>query len=97
MGGVRRRWGEGRVATRLAALCTTGPDDPFPIYILGNERQARRCDAKCRGATSADVDLDAIRDEVTLARCVFGNPFRPVMVDPSWVTSDVLGLAQGIY
>jgi hypothetical protein len=30
-------------------------------------------------------------------RCIFGNPFRPVAVDPSWFTSDVLALAEGIY
>jgi hypothetical protein len=30
-------------------------------------------------------------------RCIFGNPFRPVASDPSWLTSDVLALAEGIY
>jgi hypothetical protein len=30
-------------------------------------------------------------------RDIFGNPFRPVALDPSWLTSDVLLLAQGIY
>ena len=35
----------------------------------------------------------------TVARvwCIFGNPFRPVSVDPSWLTPTVLALAQGIY
>lgn len=32
-----------------------------------------------------------------LAREVFGNPFRPVTVDPGWLTSDVCSLARGIY
>jgi hypothetical protein len=32
-----------------------------------------------------------------LAPCVFGNPFRPVTVDPSWRTSDVVALARGVY
>ena len=30
-------------------------------------------------------------------RELFGNPFRPVSVDPTWITSDVLALATGIY
>ncbi len=30
-------------------------------------------------------------------RDIFGNPFRPVTVDPAWLTSDVLALARGIY
>jgi hypothetical protein len=32
-----------------------------------------------------------------LMKCVFGNPFRPVAVNPSWLTSTVLALAGGIY
>ncbi len=32
-----------------------------------------------------------------LLRCVFGNPFRPVTIPMSWLTSDVLSLAHGIY
>jgi hypothetical protein len=30
-------------------------------------------------------------------REVFGNPFRPVVADPEWLTSDVVALARGIY
>ncbi|MCE9561576.1 MAG: hypothetical protein K8U57_05935 [Planctomycetes bacterium] len=30
-------------------------------------------------------------------RDIIGNPFRPVVADPSWLTSDVIALAQGIY
>jgi hypothetical protein len=32
-----------------------------------------------------------------LLRDVMGNPFRPVSIDPSWMTPAVLRLAQGIY
>ena len=32
-----------------------------------------------------------------LVLCVFGNPFRPVALDPSWLTPTVLALAKGIY
>ena len=34
---------------------------------------------------------------VPLMREVFGNPFRPVTVNPAWLTSDVRLLAMGIY
>jgi hypothetical protein len=30
-------------------------------------------------------------------RCIFGNPFRPVVVDPCWLTFTVTALANGIY
>jgi hypothetical protein len=32
-----------------------------------------------------------------LVRDVLGNPFKPVALDPSWLTSDVVALARGIY
>ena len=28
---------------------------------------------------------------------IFGNPFRPVAIDPDWLTSTVVALARGIY
>lgn len=37
------------------------------------------------------------RAQVTLLRDVFGNPFRPVSLDPSWRTPTVLALAQAAY
>lgn len=35
--------------------------------------------------------------QVAILRCLFGNPFRPVTVEPDWLTSDVVALAEGIY
>jgi hypothetical protein len=35
--------------------------------------------------------------QCSLVRDIFGNPFRPVTIDPSWLTSTVLALANGIY
>ena len=32
-----------------------------------------------------------------ILRHIFGNPFRPISLNPSWLTSTVLALAQGIY
>jgi hypothetical protein len=44
----------------------------------------------------------ALRDIMRLATgsqvCdIFGNPFRPVALNPAWLTSTVLLLANGIY
>lgn len=48
-----------------------------------------------------DFDQAAKRTEqfeqVPLIHDIFGNPFRPVSVDPSWLTSTVTNLAKGIY
>jgi hypothetical protein len=35
--------------------------------------------------------------QATLLRDIFGNPFRPVAVDPVWLTSTVVALAEGTY
>src|SRR5207244_889434 len=37
------------------------------------------------------------RRQIALCRCIFGNPFRPVTVNPEWLTSTVIELARGIY
>jgi hypothetical protein len=37
------------------------------------------------------------RREGDIIRDIFGNPFRPVTVDPAWLTSTVVALATGIY
>jgi len=34
---------------------------------------------------------------IAFYRDIFGNPFRPITVHPSWLTSTVLTLAEGIY
>jgi hypothetical protein len=35
--------------------------------------------------------------QAQLLRDIFGNPFRPITIDPSWLTSTVNALAQTIY
>ena len=49
--------------------------------------------------TFGNIDRDPDLANITpfLIRCVFGNPFRPVSFEPSWLTSTVLALAEGIY
>jgi hypothetical protein len=32
-----------------------------------------------------------------LIRDIFGNPFRPITLNPSWLTSTVIALVTGIY
>jgi hypothetical protein len=35
--------------------------------------------------------------QVELIRCIFSNPFRPVTLNPSLLTSTVVDLAEAIY
>jgi hypothetical protein len=42
-------------------------------------------------------DHEELREKIILLRDIFGNPFRPVTVDPSWRTATVLSLATVAY
>ncbi len=59
------------------------PDDPFNI------------------ASDAANEVNAVQDgrleQCHLLRCIFGNPFRPLTLDPALRTPQVVNLAQNIY
>ncbi len=46
-----------------------------------------------RGGTLADEPFA----QCALIRDIFGNPFRPVAIEPAWQTEAVVGIARGIY
>jgi hypothetical protein len=48
-------------------------------------------------AEAAGYGSDESSAQADLLRDIFGNPFRPVVLDPAWLSSDVLALARGIY
>lgn len=37
------------------------------------------------------------REQMRLARDIFGDPFRPIVFDPEWRTSNVVSLARSMY
>ncbi len=49
------------------------------------------------GAGTGDDVMKAKATHTRFLHCVIGNPFRPVALDPSWLTSTVLALAECIY
>jgi hypothetical protein len=44
-----------------------------------------------------EAEDEELAEQTPLLRCIFGNPFRPVLVGPSWLTSTVVAIAEGIY
>ena len=70
----------------------------------GYEGHARQIAKFCSETLRLCADYhtaDAVRREandrqVSLIYDIFGNPFRPVALDPLWLTFDVQALAQGI-
>jgi hypothetical protein len=67
------------------------------------EAVARFVGWECRGGRPVeyviheDVEQAEKKDQATLLRDLFGNPFRPVSADAAWLTPTVVGLAQAIY
>jgi hypothetical protein len=53
--------------------------------------------AYASGEAAAFVGDGEPQAQAALLRDIFGNPFRPVALDPSWLTSTVVALAEGIY
>jgi hypothetical protein len=49
------------------------------------------------GSVAMTYPDDEFAAQAALLRDIFGNPFRPVALDPAWLTSDVVALARGIY
>jgi hypothetical protein len=58
---------------------------------------AREALAREAGKASGRVRREAARAQGALLRDLFGNPFRPVAIDPLWKTAAVDALARGIY
>jgi hypothetical protein len=69
--------------------------------VAANAAHAAYWDAKS-GKEIADAAVYAARDQqyasqAVLLRDLFGNPFRPVALDPTWLTPTVVSLAQAAY
>jgi len=47
--------------------------------------------------TNALVRMNTDWESCRHIRCIFGNPFRTMSIDPRWLSSTVTALAEGIY
>jgi hypothetical protein len=68
---------------------------------IGRVLEAVALAARCEAHPIDAPRLAAAQmEQLSLLRCVFGNPFRPVAVDPSWLTwqgGTVVRLSQVAY
>ncbi|HVK16927.1 MAG TPA: hypothetical protein VM533_08250 [Fimbriiglobus sp.] len=83
------------------------PEQPASVHSLLMRiarREAWATVYACRAAAARD--LNAVRGnkpaaerrlQADLARCLIGNPFRPVTFDPRWRTSSAVGLAWAVH
>jgi hypothetical protein len=108
---VRRRAAHPPASERLAAVNARGAvvylnektAGKYPYFVTGVAAVAHAAADKYQGDRQKAFPLyraayrAAERAEARLVRCVAGNPFRPVALDPGWLTPDVRSLAQGAY
>jgi hypothetical protein len=83
------------------------PPQPASVHTLVGLIARREAWATVRACLAAAArDLNAARGnkpaaekraQADLARCLFGNPFRPAAFDARWRTSTAVGLARAVY
>jgi hypothetical protein len=98
--GLRKRiarLGDGGHVSQFAACAVRWAIERNPHYPLCSAQYASEARAfATTGGFSKAVAAEQ-RQQIDLLRDVFGNPFRPVMIDPAWLTPAVLGIARGVY
>ena len=83
-------------ASRIAARASASSlrwagSGVLPNYMAGTPYAQKHDERMARLASrESSKQCEFLRD-------IFGNPFRPVSVDPAWRTTTVLSLAQAIY
>src|SRR5262245_45264450 len=68
--------------------------NPYMARVADYACYACSWDGSATNRQTADNEKKA---QVHLLRCIVGNPFRPVAVDPAWQNSTVVALAQAVY
>jgi hypothetical protein len=69
----------------------------IPFLACGDRPEIERVPREILAAFSFDINAPARTIVGPRLHCIFGNPFRPVALDPRWRTADVTALARGIY
>jgi hypothetical protein len=110
---VAERYADGDLSTEAlrAARLAANPDRTRPYrweetVALAAVREAtcppsreaaRRAANAAAAAARSSVSDDESYWQSRFVRDIFGNPFRPVAVDPAWRTADVAALARALY
>ena len=73
-----------------------------PFHTTSAAQIAREVAASAGHRTTTYNAYSAARNKManvlaSLLRDIFGNPFRPIAIDPSWLTPTVKALAESIY
>jgi hypothetical protein len=94
----------GSIACELMYASVVPLGHPFsyhgPSHRVGHSAAAAAASVASQGAGLEEFwrmkDVEFERQTV-LVRDIFGNPFRPVTINPDWLTSTAIALARGMY
>jgi hypothetical protein len=73
----------------VAGLCRSASEAAATVFTNASPDATQSDWIEARRAEEAE--------QARLLRDIFGDPFRPVTFDPTWLSPDVLGLARTIY
>jgi hypothetical protein len=84
-------WVEALEGARGAAV------EAAAAQYLADEQVQQGADYPIREKVWRNADAEEKRSQAAILREVFGNPFRPVAINPTCLTPQVVGLAQAAY
>src|SRR5262249_34953307 len=82
-------------ATGNAARAAVSAAGPGPGFAAAS--WARHFTALAAGGQGRKAGRTELAAQARFARCLVGDPFRPVAVVPSWRSPDVVALARQVY
>jgi hypothetical protein len=85
-------WADGEYSSELKSHTSDGICSPsaWEAAYEGTLRPLEKLPTSDKKKQYTEFQLAAVHE-------IFGNPFRPVAVEPVWRTADVMQLARGIY
>ena len=77
----------------------TDADLPRGISMITGNAACCVAMSRCRlrDAQWEAIEQTEVKEQTAVIRDIFGNPFRPVTLEPAWRTATVTSLAQTIY
>jgi hypothetical protein len=103
----RRSWNAGyyahspaHTAAGGAANYAAGPVDAATAAHVAHRAAYAWSRTDATAGTPEDAEEVEIAEsgrQCDLLRCIFGNPFRPVPLDPSWLTPQAVAIARAVY
>lgn len=101
---ARHRYGSDERVCEAIALAEEWADGNRPAGLSSYSKDSFRPESAYEAAYEGTVRTlekwptsKATEYQLVTLHDIFGNPFRPALLDPVWVTSTVRSLAHGIY